>query len=79
MPDVTWTVVLPSASAGATSDGLSAMGSQKGSDASNDNPVGFVGLFFSTFFGGHESKFATPVDQKIWFGDFALRINDGDS
>ncbi|KAG9050800.1 hypothetical protein FS837_002356 [Tulasnella sp. UAMH 9824] len=79
LPDVTRTVVLPSASAGAISDGLRAMGSQKGDDASNDDPVGFVGIFFSTFFGGHESKFATPVDQKLWFGDLALRINDGDS
>ncbi|KAI0737966.1 hypothetical protein C8Q80DRAFT_289331 [Daedaleopsis nitida] len=37
--------------------------------------VGFVGLFFSTFFGGHESRFATPKDQFSWFKDFAMTIN----
>ncbi|PIL30691.1 hypothetical protein GSI_07395 [Ganoderma sinense ZZ0214-1] len=38
-------------------------------------PVGFSGLFFSTFFGGHERKYATPKDQFTWFKDFAMAIN----
>ncbi|KAM5542764.1 hypothetical protein V8D89_003725 [Ganoderma adspersum] len=38
-------------------------------------PVGFSGLFFSTFFGGHEKKYATPRDQFTWFKDFAMTIN----
>ncbi|KAG8967264.1 hypothetical protein FRC05_002110 [Tulasnella sp. 425] len=79
LPDVTRTVMLPSASGGVTSDSLTAMGSKQGSNANNDDPVGFVGIFFSTFFGGHSSKFATPINQKIWFRDFALGINDDDS
>ncbi|KAI0078973.1 hypothetical protein K474DRAFT_748854 [Panus rudis PR-1116 ss-1] len=38
-------------------------------------PVGFTGLFFSTFFGGHELEYATPVDQCTWFKDFSMAIN----
>ncbi|KAI0781497.1 hypothetical protein BD413DRAFT_600822 [Trametes elegans] len=38
-------------------------------------PIGFTGLFFSTFFGGHEPKYATPKDQFTWFKDFAMTIN----
>ena len=30
---------------------------------------------FSTFFGGHDDKYATPRDQYIWFKDFALAYN----
>ncbi|KAI0806800.1 hypothetical protein C8Q74DRAFT_1320907 [Fomes fomentarius] len=30
----------------------------------------------STFFGGHESRFATPKDQFTWFKDFSMTIND---
>lgn len=30
----------------------------------------------STFFGGHDTEFATPKDQFVWFKDFALYIND---
>ena len=30
----------------------------------------------STFFGGHEEKYATPTDQYAWFRDFSLVIND---
>jgi len=41
-----------------------------------DKPIGFKGLFFSTFFGGHHKEFATPKDQFVWFKDFALHIND---
>ncbi|PPQ69530.1 hypothetical protein CVT26_001788 [Gymnopilus dilepis] len=29
----------------------------------------------STFFGGHEEKYATPKDQYVWFKDFALAYN----
>ncbi|KAF8162746.1 polysaccharide lyase family 14 protein, partial [Crassisporium funariophilum] len=29
----------------------------------------------STFFGGHDVKYATPKDQYIWFKDFALAYN----
>ena len=29
----------------------------------------------STFFGGHERKYATPKDQFTWFKDFAMAIN----
>ncbi|KAH9977048.1 hypothetical protein BGW80DRAFT_1166751 [Lactifluus volemus] len=43
---------------------------------SGHRPVGFKGIFFSTFFGGHQSEFATPKDQRVWFKDFSLSIND---
>ena len=29
----------------------------------------------STFFGGHEPKYATPRDQFTWFKDFAMTAN----
>ena len=29
----------------------------------------------STFFGGHEKKYATPRDQFVWFKDFGMAIN----
>ncbi|KAI8999113.1 hypothetical protein BD414DRAFT_527118 [Trametes punicea] len=38
-------------------------------------PIGFTGLFFSTFFGGHEPKYASPKDQFTWFKDFSMTIN----
>ncbi|KAH8114215.1 hypothetical protein DFH11DRAFT_1596584 [Phellopilus nigrolimitatus] len=49
-------------------------------DASQDTtnapePVGFSGLFFSTFFGGSSEKYATPIDQYTWFKDFVIIIN----
>jgi len=37
--------------------------------------VGFTGLFFSTFFGGHTDSWATPKDQYTWFKDFAINVN----
>ncbi|KAF9003837.1 hypothetical protein BDZ89DRAFT_1145837 [Hymenopellis radicata] len=37
--------------------------------------VGFIGIFFSTFFGGHEDKWASPKDQYAWFKDFGLLLN----
>ncbi|KAG8756452.1 hypothetical protein FRC12_010559, partial [Ceratobasidium sp. 428] len=36
--------------------------------------IGVVGT--STFFGGHEQNFATPKDQKMWFKDFELVVNN---
>ncbi|KAK0455169.1 uncharacterized protein EV420DRAFT_1336510, partial [Desarmillaria tabescens] len=36
--------------------------------------AGFIGIFFSTFFGGHEDKYATPKDQYAWFKDFAMYL-----
>lgn len=39
---------------------------------SRKKPVGFVGLFFSTFFGGHDDKYTTPKDQYVWFKDFEI-------
>jgi len=29
----------------------------------------------STFFGGHDDRYATPEDQYIWFKDFSLTVN----
>ncbi|PPQ82372.1 hypothetical protein CVT25_008333 [Psilocybe cyanescens] len=40
-----------------------------------ESEVKFVGIFFSTFFGGHEPKYATPQDQHVWFKDFSLTYN----
>ncbi|KAI0682381.1 hypothetical protein BC835DRAFT_1554429 [Cytidiella melzeri] len=42
----------------------------------NPEPVGFSGRLFSSFFGGHEEKYASPKDQYTWFKDFAITIND---
>ncbi|KIK82254.1 polysaccharide lyase family 14 protein [Paxillus rubicundulus Ve08.2h10] len=36
-------------------------------------PAEFIGLFFSTFFGGHGEEYATPKDQYTWFKDFAIK------
>ncbi|KAI0933458.1 hypothetical protein AcV5_005597 [Taiwanofungus camphoratus] len=44
--------------------------------AQTPQPVGFTGLFFSTFFGGHEPEYATPKDQYTWFKNFAMTINN---
>ncbi|KAJ7597584.1 hypothetical protein C8J56DRAFT_323412 [Mycena floridula] len=35
-------------------------------------PILFAGLFFSTFFGGHENSYATPRDQFVWFSGFSM-------
>ncbi|KAI0277152.1 hypothetical protein BC826DRAFT_1087760 [Russula brevipes] len=51
-------------------------GSLAGATQETDDPIGFQGVFFSTFFGGHHKTFATPKDQFVWFKDFALYIND---
>jgi len=46
-------------------------------EASSEEPsASFTGLFFSTFFGGHEPEFATPTDQYTGFKDFLIEIND---
>ncbi|KAF8321780.1 hypothetical protein DL93DRAFT_2163364 [Clavulina sp. PMI_390] len=36
---------------------------------------GFTGIFFSTFFGGHDPTWETPKDQYMWFKGFGLEIN----
>ncbi|KAG2109419.1 polysaccharide lyase family 14 protein [Suillus cothurnatus] len=45
------------------------------SDTSDEPAVGFVGLFFSTFFGGHGDGWATPKQQYTWFKNFAITRN----
>ncbi|KAI9433885.1 hypothetical protein H4582DRAFT_1983164 [Lactarius indigo] len=42
----------------------------------DDEPIGFKGVFFSTFFGGHDKEWATPKDQFVWFKNFELSINE---
>ncbi|KAH7106758.1 hypothetical protein BKA62DRAFT_215197 [Auriculariales sp. MPI-PUGE-AT-0066] len=37
--------------------------------------IGFAGMFFSSFFGGHEPEYATPRDQYVYFADFELSVN----
>ncbi|KAG9102849.1 hypothetical protein FRC06_000963 [Ceratobasidium sp. 370] len=48
--------------------------------ATKSKVPGFSGIFFRqvcfTFFGGHEQNFATPKDQKMWFKDFELVVNE---
>ena len=43
--------------------------------AGHQPAFGFTGIFFSTFFGGHDPSWATPKDQYIWFKGFALTVN----
>ncbi|KZO92392.1 polysaccharide lyase family 14 protein [Calocera viscosa TUFC12733] len=38
-------------------------------------PVGFSGIFFSTFFGGSGPEWETPVETWTWFRDFELVVN----
>lgn len=45
------------------------------SSAENTCNVGFIGLFFSTFFGGHTDDWASPKDQYSYFKDFSMWIN----
>ncbi|KAJ3805867.1 hypothetical protein F5876DRAFT_81302 [Lentinula aff. lateritia] len=47
----------------------------QGHSTTSDQPPGFIGLFFSTFFGGHEKQYASPKDQLVWFKDFAMSNN----
>ncbi|KAJ3731652.1 hypothetical protein DFJ43DRAFT_1078400 [Lentinula guzmanii] len=44
-------------------------------NSSSSPTPGFIGLFFSTFFGGHEKQYASPKDQLVWFKDFAMSKN----
>ncbi len=45
-------------------------------DSSDPQPAfGFSGIFFSTFFGGHDQSWASPVDQYAWFKDFKVAVN----
>ncbi|KAH0830194.1 hypothetical protein J3R83DRAFT_1549 [Lanmaoa asiatica] len=39
-------------------------------------PAEFLGLFFSTFFGGHGKQYATPKQQYTWFKDFVITRHD---
>ncbi|KAF8898261.1 hypothetical protein CPB84DRAFT_1847814 [Gymnopilus junonius] len=50
-------------------------GSTSGTESIKVAEVKFAGIFFSTFFGGHDEKYATPKDQYVWFKDFALAYN----
>ncbi|KAF8589737.1 polysaccharide lyase family 14 protein [Ramaria rubella] len=45
------------------------------SQDSTSKPIGFSGIFFSTFFGGHEQSWASPKDQYTYFKDFGLTVN----
>lgn len=36
----------------------------------------YAHIVSSTFFGGHDEKYATPKDQYTWFKDFAMTINE---
>jgi hypothetical protein len=45
--------------------------SQTGLDITNTNSLA-GGLFFSTFFGGHDSSWAPSADQSIGFKDFSV-------
>ncbi|KAF5318126.1 hypothetical protein D9619_012196 [Psilocybe cf. subviscida] len=59
----------PTPSATADADGIVT------ADGVKETEVKFIGIFFSTFFGGHEDKYATPRDQYTWFKDFGLVYN----
>ena len=38
--------------------------------------VGFIGLFFSTFFGGHTAGWETPKDQYTYYKDFKIWVSE---
>lgn len=40
----------------------------------NTGMVGFQGLLFSTFFGGSDPTYATPVDQSVYFKNVQLSV-----
>jgi hypothetical protein len=56
---------------GTDATGLAAPASQ----ATQDCSIGFIGLFFSTFFGGHTADWAPSSDQYTYFKDFQMWIN----
>jgi hypothetical protein len=39
-----------------------------------DGAAGFSGLFFSTFFGGHDRSWESPREQFVWFGRFEMAV-----
>ena len=45
------------------------------SESDDGCAIGFIGLFFSTFFGGHTADWASPKDQYTYFRDFGMWIN----
>lgn len=38
--------------------------------------VGFQGLMFSSFFGGSDSSYATPVDTQVYFKNVQLSVGE---
>lgn len=40
-----------------------------------DCSIGFIGLFFSTFFGGHSADWSPSADQYTYFKEFAMWNN----
>ncbi|KAJ3509201.1 hypothetical protein NLJ89_g5352 [Agrocybe chaxingu] len=58
-----------------TETGISDSSDIFGIQSAKPKEVKFAGIFFSTFFGGHSGKYATPRDQYVWFRDFALAHN----
>ncbi|KAJ6457081.1 hypothetical protein C8R47DRAFT_175004 [Mycena vitilis] len=50
-------------------------GSEQAGAALHTALVGFIGIFFSTFFGGHGASYQTPRDQFVYFKDFGLVFN----
>jgi hypothetical protein len=45
------------------------------SQATPDCSIGFIGLFFSTFFGGHTADWSPSSDQYTYFKEFQMWIN----
>jgi hypothetical protein len=45
------------------------------SQAAQDCSIGFIGLFFSTFFGGHTDDWSPSSDQYTYFKEFQMWIN----
>lgn len=45
------------------------------SQALQDCSIGFIGLFFSTFFGGHTADWSPSSDQYTYFKEFQMWIN----
>ncbi|KAG8799096.1 hypothetical protein FRC16_005838 [Serendipita sp. 398] len=46
-----------------------------GRSETGNEPTGFAGIFFSTFFGGSTPDWASPKDQYVLFKDFQVTIN----
>lgn len=45
------------------------------SQVTQDCSIGFIGLFFSTFFGGHTADWSPSSDQYTYFKEFQMWIN----